>query len=66
LIVAVSSDMVFTVADGGSFISCQNDSGITNGKSATFTFVDESTDGYTCEDNVGTPLPVCVPCPTCT
>ena len=64
--IAVNSEMVFTVEDGGSFISCQNDSGINNGESATFTFVDESTDGYTCEDNVGTPLPVCVPCPTCT
>ncbi len=60
----------FTVEDGGSFNSCQNDGfDIGINSQGTVSFVDDGSDGdgYTCDGNGrgGTGFPSCLACPIC-
>lgn len=62
-------NLLFTVADGGSFNSCQNTNFDINNKGPSI-FVDDSSDGdgYTCDSiETGTSgnAPTCVECPAC-
>jgi len=59
-------DLGFTVEAGESVNSCNNN-GTDIFNNGTVNFVDEGTDGYTCDDLVGSGsgLPACVACPSC-
>ncbi len=62
-------NLSFTVADGGSFNSCQNDGFDIQNKGPS-TFVDDTSDGdgYTCgpvETGSNGSAPTCVACPAC-
>eukprot|EP00985_Skeletonema_marinoi_P000873 scaffold357_cov93-Skeletonema_marinoi.AAC.2 len=59
-------DLGFTVEAGGSVNSCNNN-GTDIFNNGNVNFVDEGTDGYTCDDldGSGSGLPACVACPSC-
>ncbi len=65
-------DVLFTVEESGSWISCQNSiADMVNAYAGVGSFIDEGTDGYTCNTSserygyILNPWATCVPCPAC-